>query len=179
MREKQKEINDQIVYLFKSNPETFSKFPHAFPVLETIQLHEDSVDISLYTQNTGDTPMRFSPGHHTYYKVDPKRRDEIEFDDTMKITSAMKKKVVAREETLMIPNPQSCEIFLPWTGDLQLIFDKKFWYVVIRWGENDEYLCIEPITDKTAKWLQSSILTQPGEIMNVWFSIKLLSKDMQ
>ena len=176
-REKQKEINDQIAYLFKSNPETFSKFPHTFSALETIQLHEDSADISLYTQNTGETPMRFSPGHHTYYKIDPKRRTRIEFDDNMKITNAMKAKVLAREETLVIPNPQSCEIFLPWTGNIQLIFDEKFWYVVVRWGEKDEYICVEPIVDKTAKRLQSAILTQPREIMSVWITVKLLSKD--
>jgi galactose mutarotase-like enzyme len=43
-REKEKYKN-KIAYLFKSNPETFAKFPYRFDALQTIKLEEDSAEI--------------------------------------------------------------------------------------------------------------------------------------
>jgi galactose mutarotase-like enzyme len=49
--------------------------------------------------------MPFSPGHHTYYKVNPSQKNKIELDDNMQVTNEMKKKRLNKEETIMIPNP--------------------------------------------------------------------------
>jgi hypothetical protein len=98
----------------------------------------------------------------------------------MQVTNEMKKKRLNKEETIMIPNPWSCKMYFPWMGTVEVKFDPKFGYLLLRGGDKDDnewYLCIEPITDKASKRLQSAILTKPGDIMNIGYSVKLLSKD--
>ena len=172
-----KTVRDEIVYLFVSNQDTFTKFPHVFTASEKIKLGTNSANISLHIRNNGNDSMRFSPGHHTYYKVAPDQKKNIELDKNIWVNDKMKSKWISGEETIIVPNPWSCKIVIPGTGELQTDFDPQFWLLQLRSEKDQWFVCIEPVINRAEKWHQSAIITKPAEIMKVWFSVTLLSKD--
>ena len=166
-----------IAYILKSTPEIFKLFPHQFTSLQTIQLEKRQADFSLSIQNTGAHDLPFAPGHHTFYKVDVDKKDKIELDENMQLTNNMIKSRIDWWEAIQIPNPWTCKIWIPWIGEIQVDYDPKFKYLQLRSIKDAWFVCIEPIVDKATNWLQSAILTKPGDILNIGFSITLLSKD--
>ncbi len=169
--------NNEIIHTFQSSQRNLKQFPHKFTATQKIQLEQDTANIRLEVKNTGEKAMPFAPGHHTYYKVSPSQKKDVLLDNKMWVDDSMKSRWIAGEETLDIENPWSCKINIPGTGELQLDFDEKFKRLRLRSEKDKWFVCIEPVIDNAKRWLQSSILTQPGEILKIWFSIKLLNKD--
>jgi len=177
-REKQSlTTNGTISYLLKSTLETLQKFPHHFNILQMIELGDEDVNISLYVQNKGEHWLSFAPGHHTYYKVDPSQKKNIELDDNMQVTNEMKNKRINGEETIVVPNPGRSKMRIPGTGEIETYYDPKFKDIRLRSEKDKWFVCKEPVVDEAKNRLQSAIIIKQWEIMNVWISIKLLSKD--
>lgn len=169
---------DVISYNLQDNPDTIKQFPHSFFVSQKLELWDKWVRISLEVENKWKNNMKFAPWHHTYYKVSPEDKLNIKLSENMWIDDVMKSKWALWEETIKILNPWSCQIFIPWVGLLLLTFDSKFKYLRL-WSEKGKwFVCIEPVVCHPSEWDNSSIVIKPEEILNLWFTITLLSKDI-
>jgi len=176
-RKKEKIEWKEIWYNFETDENTLKQFPHPFIAYQKIELGNKWARISLNIENKWENTMKFAPWHHTYYKISPDQKENIKLSDNMWVNEEMKSKRISWTETVKISNPWSCQIFLPWTGSLQLNFDKKFKYLRLRSEKDKWFVCIEPAVCRPNEWDDKAIDINPGEIMEIWFSITLLSKD--
>ena len=166
---------NEIVYEFESNEDTFKEFPYRFKAIQKIVLWEKSARISLNIQNIGDKEMPFAPWHHTYYRIDPDKKDAVQLSKNMPLTAQQKEQRQSLlEQTIEMPNPWSCEVDLPWTAKLQLDFDPWFGSVQLRSEKDKWFICIEPINSNPDEWAEKAKNIQPWKSMEMWFTITLI-----
>lgn len=176
-REKKGSTRKTVWHTFETNEDTLQQFPHPFTALQEIELGNKWAHISLNIQNKWKNTMKFAPWHHTYYKVAPDHKKDIRLSENMWVNEEMKSKRISGSETIKILNPWSCQIFIPWTGLLQLSFDSKFKYLRLRSEKDTWFVCIEPVVCLPKERNNSSIDIKPEEIMKIGFTITLLAKD--
>lgn len=178
LKRDKKEIEwNKISYEFNTNQDTLKAFPHNFTTTQEINLWKKWAYIWLIIENKSDGVIRFAPWHHTYYKVSPDQKTNIKLSDNMWVNDEMKTKRVSWQETIKIKNPWSCQVFIPWTGLLQLNFDEKFKDLRLRTEKEKWFVCIEPVVCHPNERNNSSIIITPKEQIKIWFTITLLSKD--
>jgi hypothetical protein len=176
-RKKEKIAGKEIWYQFETDENTLKKFPYQFIASQKIELGYKWARISLHVKNDGKNMMRFAPWHHTYYKVSPDQKERIRVSENMWVDDEMKSKWISGIETIKILNPWSCQVFIPWTGLLQLNFDSQFKYLRLRSEKDKWFVCIKPVVCHYSEWNDLSIIIKPEEVMKVGFTITLLSKD--
>lgn len=177
-REKKEIKWNKISHQFKTNQDTLKAFPHNFTTTQEINLWKKWAHISLNIKNNSNETIRFAPWHHTYYKVSPDQKINIKLSDNMWVNAEMKTKRVSWQETIKIKNPISCQVFIPWTGLLQLNFDKRFKDLRLRTEKDKWFICIESVVCHPNERETWSLQINSREKLKIWFTITLLSKDI-
>lgn len=166
---------NEFIYEYINNEETLKQYPYPFTARLKIILGKTSARISLEVTNTGSQTMQFAPWHHTYYKVDLDKKDDIHL--SIPLTEQDKTVWLSGEDTIECPNPSSCQAYLPGTGTVQLDIDAAFGAVDLRSELDKWFACIEPVTCKIQDRETWSKAIDPGETLDMWFTVTLVSRE--
>lgn len=177
-RTKKANTKNEISYQFASNEETLQQFPFPCLITQTVHLEKEKASVMLNVKNTGKETMPFAPGHHTYYEVDPEKKEQITFSDNIHLTPELISQWVSGEKTLHLPNPWSFQMHVPWKGIYQVDFDPNFWEVRFRSEKDAWFVCVEPVVCHPSNRENSAIHIAPNASIDIWFSITLVSKDI-
>lgn len=76
-------MGNAVSYMFQTNKLTLSQFSRSFVAEQYVALEKNKARLQLEILNQSPVVTRFAPGFHTYFKVDPSKKEDIILSENM------------------------------------------------------------------------------------------------